>query len=307
MIANVVLEKTDLGEQWVLLSLAAVAVLVGLSLHRRVRLASHQKFFWTVAALVPVASGVLFAIWPREFYAYCREGHLVEWLTAELLFMGGVVGLAAMVRLIQQRRPLPMTLFLTIFCFLACGREMEWGEAFVGEKIFYTRFLFRPKAYFDPGHFDGLARDIGFTVQYLYSSFVVFMLIAIVVLTVLIVYLVRHQKVFLRELRTIPKMPWGQYFLAGCGLYLFAQLASEIVENCFKPQLRAMSLGERFVNEPLELLAAMFFARAMVGLWHLQRCYLPVSAVQEVKAIRARLGGSKASSSTPADGGEAPS
>jgi hypothetical protein len=217
---------------------------------------------------------------PRTLEAWCGEGHVIEWLTAHMLLIAFLMGLMAIVRLIQQRRPRTLTLFLTVGYLWGFWREIEWGEPFVGEKVIYSRFVFRPRAYFDPTRFDGLARDTGLTEQFLYKCFLIFFVLVVVIAVVLVVYLLRHRRLFLRELKVLHRQPWGWYFFAGCGMYLFAQLASEAVEDLQEAGLITMGINREVLNEPLELIASMLFVRSMAVMWHAQRCYLPVGVVR---------------------------
>jgi hypothetical protein len=276
-----VLRKTSLNEALVLASLGAAFAVVIPGLYRKVRVAAHNKAFWGIVAGILVASVWIFIASPTTFDSLCGESHIIEWLTAHMLLIAGVVGIMAMLRLRARRAHFPLTVFLTTGCLVAFCRELQWGEPFFGEKIIYTRYLFRPKAYFDASHFDGLAEDVGMSQEFLHRSFLVFMVLMIVVGAVTISYIVRHRKLFAKELQAFCKHPAGRFFMAGCGLYLLSQLTGEIVEDAFKAQLTAAGMSHCVVAEPLELIASMLLARAMVRVWHMQRCYLPAAVLRE--------------------------
>ena len=280
-----VLRKTSLNELLVLASLAAVLAIVIPSLYRKVRAAGHNWVFWGLSAAIVIASGLLFSFRTQTFDTFCGEGHVVEWLTAHLLLIAGVVGIVTMFRLRARRKAFPLTVFLTTGCLVAFCRELQWGEPFFGEKIIYTRYMWRPGAYFNASHFRELAGESemiqqGITEQFLHGSFLVFMVLIIVVGAVTISYFVRHRKLLAEQSRAFFKAPAGRLFIAGVGLFLAAQLSDEIVEELFEDQLAAMGTSSCVMAEPLELIASMLLVRSMVRLWHMERCYLPAAAVR---------------------------
>jgi len=280
-----VLRKTSLSELLVLASLAAVVAVVIPSLFRNVRAAGHNWVFWGLSAAIVIASGLLFSFRTQTFDTFCGEGHVVEWLTAHLLLIAGVVGIVTMFRLRAPRKALPLTVFLTTGMLVGFCRELQWGEPLFGEKVIYTRYIWRPAAYFDSSHFRELAGEPemiqqGITEQFLYGSFLVFMALITVVGAVTISYIVYHRKLFAEQLRKFFKAPAGRLFIAGVGLFLGAQLSDEIVEELFEDQLAAMGTSSCVMAEPLELIASMLLARSMVRLWHMERCYLPAAAVR---------------------------
>ena len=114
MVAGLVLQKSYLNEVWVLLFMAALAAFIIPSLNRRVRLASHRVAFWSAVGVLVVGSVIVSCVSIQLYQDLCREGHVIEWLSALMLLMAGLVGVAAMIRLSQQRRPSPMTLFLAL-------------------------------------------------------------------------------------------------------------------------------------------------------------------------------------------------
>lgn len=286
MVAGLVLQKSYLNEVWVLLFIAALAAFIIPSLNRRVRLASHRVAFWSAVGALVVGSVIVSCVSIQLYQDLCREGHVIEWLSALMLLMAGLVGVAAMIRLSQQRRPSPMTLFLALGCLTAFCRELSWGEPFVGEKVIYTRFLFRPRAFFDASQFQAFAEDIGLSAQFLHTYFLVFLAVILVVGVPATIYIIRKRDQFVRELRVFIRTPSGRFFLAGIGLYVGSAILAEAFEDLLAAQLASAGLSEALIAEPLELVAAMLLARSMVALWHGQRCYLPLRVVAEIRAHR---------------------
>ena len=285
MVATI-LRKTSLDETLVLLFLGLVMTVGILGLYRKIRVAAHNKAFWGIVVALLATSACIFFIDPKTFDAFSGESHVVEWLTADMLLLAWVIGLLAVLRLRARKKPYPLTLFLTVGYMVAFFRELEWGEPLFGEKIVYTRYMFRPKAYFDPSRFNALAREIGLSEQFLHTSLLVFLGLVIVIGTITITYLVRHRKVFVEELLVFYKKPWGRYFMMGFGLYLASQLTGELVEEVLEDQLAAIGTSYCVIAEPLELIASMLLMRSMMALWHGQRCYLP-AAVLRARAVAA--------------------
>ncbi|GAG45395.1 unnamed protein product, partial [marine sediment metagenome] len=115
-------------------SLVAVLAIVIPSLFRKIRAAGHNWVFWGLSAAIVIASGLLFLFRTQTFDTFCGEGHVVEWLTAHLLLIAGVVGILTMFRLRARRKAFPLTVFLTTGCLVAFCRELQWGEPLFGEK-----------------------------------------------------------------------------------------------------------------------------------------------------------------------------
>jgi len=220
----------------------------------------------TVAAVTDLA-------WYR---ASVHEDHLSEWLSAELLLLGAVVGLAALVRGARRGRPAPMAAVLAGGCLLGCCRELEFGRPFFGAKVWYSRNLFRPRAYLDPGYVRAFTRDEPLTGKPLplYPVHLIFSGVLILCVALAAWYVIRHRRRLARELRRLAGRTYGRYLLLGLGGYVGAQaLIGKVCEwildfEGLTAWQARYDLDRSIVCEPLEawsaaclLLAAVMFRR----------------------------------------------
>lgn len=85
-------------------------------------LVAHASAAVSVAGMLIAASAA-----PDEYNAAMQEDRLVEWWTA-LLFLGAAV--IALPRVVRERRL--GDLFVVLFCLVAAGEEVSWGQRLVG-------------------------------------------------------------------------------------------------------------------------------------------------------------------------------
>ena len=268
-----VVKLTAMPEVYVLLSAVLVAAVVVAALRQKSWTARVRKAF--VCICVAMVAGTLLGIAavPTVLRDISQEGHVVEWLTADLLLSAWVIGIVVAVRLAIQKRPSPLAIFLTFGYFIAFCRELEYGEPFVGEKIFYSRYLFCPRAYVNAACFDGIAGSIGLSSRFLYRTHLMYAA-AIMIITALVVwYLLRHRWLFIRQLRELPWTSCGRFFLAGVGVYVLSQVVERLFEYLLLSRwladwTRAHTLTNEILGEPVELVGSMFIAMSMVALWH---------------------------------------
>ena len=282
---GLLLRRTDLAEGyvWVLAALTALATV--LILRRRPSLRALRKAFLAFTVAWFAGLGALAVADFPLYQALTEEDHFIEWLSADLLLAAAVIGFVLVVRRARQQRPSPMTVFLAAGCLCAALREIEWGAPFFGDKIWYSRNLFRWRAYAEPSYLEEFARDlkIAWNDPYLVHLVVsgAFMALAIVV----IAHLIRHRHVFLAELRQLPRASWGRYFLLGLAVYLGSQAIGKGFEKLLVCEhlirwRKAHHVGHRVLDEPLELWAAACLLMSMFALWTTQRPAPAPPAVQ---------------------------
>ena len=274
----VILRESSLSGPSVLVLLFALATVAMAGLSRGVWRAASAKVFWGFIALLVVAWASSVVFWPRTLDGISGEGHVIEWTTSHLLLVAAAVGLVTMLRLRREGRSSPITMLLTVGCFAGFFRELEWGQPFVGEKYLYTRYMFRPRAWFDPERLHGPAEDTGLSTEMLHTSMMVFLGVVIVVAVVLVVYFHRRREVFHRQLREFIHTLWGRLFLVGCGLYVAALLLCRVTDKIFEAWMEANGVSSCIIAEPLELIGAIFFAGSMLALWHGQLSASPVQS-----------------------------
>ncbi|MCD4700112.1 MAG: hypothetical protein K8R91_06030 [Phycisphaerae bacterium] len=272
---GILLRRTRLDEIYVLLSLVCVCIAAWGVLRFRASGRAVRKGF--VAFTVAWFAGViaLAVIDFKTFKGYTREEHIIEWLSAEMLLVASVLGLVATIRLARRGEPSPMALFLTSGFSLACVRELEWLRPFFGGKIWYSRNLFRPQAYLDPSYFDRFIKSEGLSQKPLplYPAHLIFSSVMIVVAVIVVIYLVRHRKRFLEQLRELPRTTYGRYFFLGLAGYVGAQaVVGELFEklldiDALAAWRSAHGVGHGIATEPVELWSAACLLLSMLMLW----------------------------------------
>jgi len=272
----VVLRLTAIPEVYVLLSAVLVAAAVIAVLHQKAWMAAVRKVF--LCLCVAIVAGMVLALVaaPRLARDVSGEGHVFEWLSAEMLLAAAILGIVLTVRLALHNRPSPLTMFLSTGYLVAFCRELEWGEPFFGEKVWYSRFLFRPQALFDSAYFAKQARSVGLSPDYLHTVNIIFTPAIWLVGAVIVWYLIRRRHVFIRELKQLPRTSCGRYFMLGLGIYVGTQILGRLVEYLLlTPMLIDWSTANAITNEvfdePVELLGAMCLAISMVALWQERR------------------------------------
>ena len=286
---GILLRRTRLDEILVLICLisvfvAALGIIRFRPSNRTVRkgfIAFTIAWFAGVIALAIIDFGT--------FRDSIREEHIIEWLSAEILLVAAILGLALAIRMSRLGRPSPVAFFLAGGFALAFVRELEWFRPFFGEKIWYSRNLFRPQAYLDPSYFDKFIKSEGLSARPvpLYPAHLIFSAVLIVISLIVVIHLVRHRRRFLEQLRNMSRTTWGRYFYLGVAGYVGAQvILGEISEKVIRIDAlaswrSAYGVGHGIVTEPVELWASVCFLLSILALWSEQ---LPVRAGAPAKA-----------------------
>ncbi len=257
-----VLKFTRIGEPLVLaITLGVLAVAAMLLVWRR----PARQLLIGLAVLSVAFLGAIAAIGFRsavDIELICKECHLVEWLTAALLMAAWLIGLAGLIGRRWVAGAKTLAVFLTAGMLAGWVRELEFGKPFFGNKVIYTRNLFRLEAYLNPAYFDEFGRKLGHETQRPLQ--VMHWVGAAVIFTFAIAvgsYLYRRRRVLARELKSFFATAAGRYFAVGCGLYIGTQLTGRVFELL-------TNLDNRLVGEPLECVASACFMVCMVSLWH---------------------------------------
>lgn len=271
--SSLALAGRGLDAVWVLALTAAVALAAVGLLKMRISLAGLRKVFVAAsivcfAALTDVAV-VRFDLYRQAFQEDC----LMEWLAAAFLLAAWVIGAAVVVRGAVRRRPAPLAMFLASGYFIAFWRELEFGGAFFGEKVWHKRNLLIPRAYFDPSHFRQYVHklEVPRSPETLYAVHLVTSLVLAVLAVVAVTYLLRHRKLLARQLRALPAAAHGRYFLLGLGLYLGAHALGKVINFAKKASPELRGFAHRLLEEPLEFWAAMALLFSMLALWTASR------------------------------------
>lgn len=269
----VVLKLTAMPEVYVLLSAVLVAAVAIAALHQKAWPAAARKVFLCLCAVIVVGMVVPLVAAPGLARRISGEGHVFEWLSAHMLLAAAILGIVLTVRLALRNRPAPLAVFLTAGYSAAFCREIEWGEPFFGEKLWYSRFLFRPKALVDSACFAKQAQSVGLPPEYLHRVHIIFVAAIFLIGAAVIWYLIRHRHVFDRDLRQLPGTSCGRFFLLGMGIYVGTQILGRLVEYVLLSPLladwsRTYAINNEVFDEPLELVGAMSFLLSMLALWH---------------------------------------
>jgi len=267
------LRKTLLPEPFVWSLLGAV-VLAAILLLRNPAKRPFRRGFIVLSIAWFASAAILAAADIRLYQLLTEENHLIEWLTADVLLVASCIVLAAAVRSARRGRPLPMGVFLWGGFFLAFARELEWGQPFFGAKAWYSRNLFRLRAYLDPGYFVQFRAKYRLpeSAEFLYQAHLIISVIFIVLVVLAGWYVLWHWRDFLSHLRRVPRESFGRYFLLGAAVYIAAQPLGRLFERLLTSPLllewrKANHLGHRILDEPLELWAAVCFLWAAIVFW----------------------------------------
>ncbi len=271
---GLLLRRTELPEAYVWGLLLVVALLMILLVRRRPSQAALRKGFVVFSLVWFAGLGVLAVAQFKVYQRFTREDQFIEWLTADFLLAAAAIGFVA-ARRAARRRPAPVTVFLAGGYFCAFLREIEWGEPFYGDKVWYSRHLFFPRAYIDPSYFHEFrsGESIAVSASDLYLAHVVSSAVLIVLAALGGAYLIRHRRGFLDGLRQLPRTSSGRYFALGVGAYCGAQILGKGFEKLLKSQYLiawrgANHVGHRILDEPLELWAAACFLMSVLALWN---------------------------------------
>lgn len=264
-----VLCQESVGEVCVLILavLVVIAAVVMSKLH--LPFATLRKVF-IVATIVCFAAMAAVAVIGLELYSnLIREHGPAEWLTVNFLLAACVIGVIATVRIARRGRPLPIGLFLVYGYFVAFYRELEWGAAFTGgERIWRRRHLINPRAYWDISYFEkfSLKLDVPRPPETLYAVHLLTAGLIILLGAIAVIYIIRHRKAFIKQLRSLPATAYGRYFLLGLGGYLGAHVMGKII-HWIHEATKVTGFAHRLLEEPFELWGAMAFFFSMLALW----------------------------------------
>ena len=259
-------------EVYVFLSAVLVAAVVMAALNQKAWMAAARKVFLCLSVVVVASMALALVAAPRAAHDIAGEGHVYEWLTAHVFLAAAIVGIVLVVHLGLHNRPSPLAVFLTAGYSAAFCRELEWGQPFFGEKVWYSRFLFRPKALIDSACFARLARSIGLSPEYLHTVHMIFASAICLIGAVVVWYLLRHRRVFIRELRQLPRTSCGRFFLLGIGIHVGMEILKYLIGYLLLSPLlvgwsTAHAIGTEVFEEPLELVAAISFLLSMLAYW----------------------------------------
>jgi len=269
------IRKTLLPEAYVWLLAGAVGLAAVVSLRRGPSGAALRRALVGFSIVWFVFVAVLAAVRLELYKALTEEDHFIEWLTADVLLVASCIVLAAAVRSARRGRPLPMGVFLWAGFFLACARELEWGQPFFGAKAWYSRNLFRLRSYLEPGYFVYFQDKYRLpeSAEFLYRAHLIISALFIMLAVLAGWYVLRHWRSFLLQLRRITREPYGRYFLMGVAVYTIAQPLGRLFERVLASRelllawRKAYHLGHRILDEPLELWAAVCFLFAALAFW----------------------------------------
>jgi len=272
---GVLLRRTEIAEEHVLLLLIACVLATWLLLRTELQGKAVLKALGVPGAAFLAAVAVLGVTSFETLQELTWEDGILEWLTAHSLFIAWVLTGVTAARGAQRGRPKPMAAFLATGLFLGWSRELAWGRPFFGQRMWYSRNLFRLKPYLDPAYFEKFcdAENLAEQPMTLYWAHLGFSFLLIVLLVWVGVYLVRRRKRFGREVKALRRQAYGQCFLAGVGLYLGAQVLGSVFERIAESDATAAWRaahrvpGHRAVSEPIELLGAFCFLLSASALW----------------------------------------
>ena len=261
---GIVLRQTELAEVHVLWLLVALAIACWALVRARASNRGITRAFAVVAGGYFLGVIVLGLVSFRTLQELSLENGIIEWLTAHCLLIGCVMAAFLAVRQGLRREPCPSAAALAVVLFWAWGRELAWGLAFLGRRLGYSRNLFRWRAYAGVGYFEKFRKSEGLVpdAASLYAAHWVFAGLVFGTLAVLAVYVLRHRRRFVRELRELIGTINGRYFLVGVVGYGSAQVLGEMFEWISKSEAARQwhvaqgVLGHRVVDEPIELWAA---------------------------------------------------
>ncbi len=206
-----------------------------------------------------------------------EETGLVEWTSAIVLLVTGILAMEIVIRRRRRGMGAPLAAVLAFGGLLMFAREIEWGEPFFGGKAWYSRCFWRPHAYFDSDYFQRFAEHFGPHEQGLHPYLVhmLFSCTLIVLFAALVVYLIRYRKELGRELGGFFRKSYCWYLLIGVGGMALALAAGAVAKRILKSDsLRHLredhAIGNSIIEEPMELAAAACLLMAAVALYRFQ-------------------------------------
>ena len=266
----VILRNTKIAELYVLLFLLGTIGVVCLASVRRFSQAVIHRTHWlalvgTILALI----GIAFFDF-RLFLGFFKENHWVEWMTAIFMFVAAGVGFSILLRQkFRGEEASPMLLLMSTGLLFGTCRELEWGQPFFGEKVWFSRHLFRPRSYVDSSRFEKYSRELSMPDFPFYGLHLFFAALIFLIVIAVAIYLVRHRRTFHDETRSFHKTLAGRFILLGAGTIILAEGLGYL---CGTPVMSWMLVnvretfhgGNEFVEEPLEMLATTFFLTSMI-------------------------------------------
>ena len=264
-----VLCDESIGGVGVIILAALVVAAAGVMLKLRLPFAALRRIFIIATVVCFVAMATVAVIGLELYSNLIREHGIAEWLTVDFLLAACVIGIVAAVRIARKSRPMPVGLFLAYGYFVAFYRELEWGAAFTGgERLWRRRHLINPRAYWDVSYFEKFSRklDTPRSPETLYAVHLLTAGLLILLGAIAVVYIIRHRKAFIKQLRKLPATTYGRYFLLGLSGYLGAHVLGKII-HWIHEAMQVTGFAHRLVEEPLEFFGAMAFFFSMFAMW----------------------------------------
>ena len=269
-IRGIVLRHTMLGELYVLLIAAAVALATGVAMLRRPFPIVRRGLPWLIAAVL-VASVVMTFARPSEMALLTHESHALEWTSVAALLAACLLAATIALRA-DPSAPRPLGAFISAGLFVALARELQFGEPFLGEKVVSSRYFFRPAAWVDPSRFADLSEETGVSCESLRLIHLVAAAVMFAILGAVAVYIFRRRCAFADQFRRFARSVAGACFFVGLGLYVGTQIVGRSVEKwvagAAPDWAQATNFSNSFIDEPLEFAAALCLAMSVLRLWH---------------------------------------
>ena len=184
----------------------------------------------TVLALGTLAALLVFD--PGAAADLTRENHVVEWVQVGLFTLAAVAALTA-----ARRPPATLDVLLVLLFLTFVELETDLDRRLFGRSVIDKHFLVDARVPLLPR------------------------LLTVICLLVLVLgvaaYAWRRRAHVISAARQLVRAPWGRVLITGLGLLVAVELFEKSLEH-------ALSLPKYFVEESLELLAALYCAIAMV-------------------------------------------
>lgn len=269
MIHGTVLKHTMLGEVYVLGIAVGVALLAAVAMNRRAFPVVRRSLPWLIGAIVIGAVVKTFAC-PHTMARWTHESHVMEWVSAALLLAGWLITVATVLR--PGPAPRPVVAFMGAGLFVALARELQFGQAFLGEKVVSSRYFFRPAAWFDASRFADLSEETGVACESLRTIHVICAAVMFAILGAVAVYLIVRRCAFVEQFQRFARSAAGACFFVGLGLYVGTQIVGRAVEKWVEAAapdwVATVSFSNSFIDEPLELAGGLCLVMAVLRLWH---------------------------------------
>lgn len=240
-----------------LAALVAVATIVLL----RLRPGGRTLFRAALAAAVVLltASAACLGLRAGLFFELCKEGHVIEWLTALCLTAGWLLLGAALVRRVRQGQAGPLLAVLTAGVFWAAWRELEYGEPFFGRQVWYTRNVFKIQAYLGDEQFYQRLRiglDLPQSPWELWVWHLVFTAAALAIVLAVAWYVLRRRRQLAADFRQLCRSSGGRFVAAGAAMFVAAQVLGNLARRAIE-HAGGRGIWHQMIDEPLEMYGAM--------------------------------------------------